>query len=118
MNTIKLLGIRDLKTDQEISANIDYGIVLIASRLSKEIPDSFEEEESKDDIIYKMKVSQVDAVYDLKEKQPIEFEHGKTISQKIRWRIEQNLGKEEYNAMGNYILSRIDELCEDYREKI
>ena len=118
MNTIKLLGIRDLKTDEHINSNKDYGILLIASRISKEIPDIFEEGESRDDITYKLKVERVDAIYDLKEKTPVEFRHGKTSSQKYRWLIEQNLGKSDYDNFMKWQMSKVDSDCEIYRENL
>ena len=118
MNKIKLLGVRELKTEENIEANKEYGIILIAERLSKEIPDSFTDEEEKDDIIYKLKVSSIDSIYDLKDKKPIEFQHGKSQSQKYRWLIEKNLGKEEYDSFMNYQMSKIDEDCDKYRDII
>lgn len=117
MNTIKLLGVRDIKTDQQIESNIDYGLVFIASRISKEIPDTFEEGESKDDLIYKLKVINLEAVYDLKTRTPLEVEHGQTKSQKLRWRVEQSLGKDEYDLFMDYLMGRIDELTDDYLDK-
>jgi hypothetical protein len=118
MNKIKLLGVRELLTDDNIDANKDYGILLVASRISKEIPDTFEEGESVDDITYKLKVEKIDSIYDLKDKKPIDFQHGRTSSQKYRWLIEQNLGKEEYDNFISYQMSKIDEDCDEYRDNI
>ena len=118
MNKIKLLGVRELKSDEQIKANTDYGIVLIASRISCETPDSFTDEEEKDDIIYRLKVVNIDSIYDLKEKKPVAFEHGRSLSQKMRFRIETDLSKEEYDPFMGYLMTRIDQLVEDYKESI
>lgn len=116
MNKIKLLNVRELSTDQKIENNRDYAIMLIASRLSTEIPDTFDDTESRDDFIYRLKVSEVQSIMDLKEKKPIAFEHGKTPSQKLRFRIEAALSKDDYEPMIKYIMSRLDELCDNYIE--
>jgi len=117
-NKIKLIGVRELKTEEQIEENKDYGIVLIASLISTEVPCSFEEGEEKDNIIYKLKVSQVDAIYDLKEKKPIELQQGKSQSQKYRFRIEQKLSKDEYDFYMSWLLSKVDEHTEEYLEDI
>jgi len=116
MNTLKLIGTREIKTTENFDANKDYGILLVASRVSKEIPDSFEEDDGNE-IIYKLKVSEIQSVMELRESKPIEFEHGKTPSQKLRYVIECELGKEEYEDFMGYLMGRIGELTEDYRER-
>jgi hypothetical protein len=117
-NKIKLLGVRDLQSDDQIQANTDYGILLIASRISCETPDSFTDEEEKDDIIYRLKIERIDAIYNLKDQQPVQFEHGRTPSQKLRFRIETALSKDDYQPFINYLISHLDQLTEDYLESI
>jgi len=117
-NKIKLLNVSELKTDDKIEANTDYGILLIASRISTEIPDTFDDKESKDDFVYRLKVERIDAIYDLKKKTPIEFTHGKTSSQKYRWRVEQKLSKDEYDYYMSWLLGKVDEHTDNYLEDI
>lgn len=105
---------RDIKTLEDFKANRDYAIMLVASRISKEIPDSFTDEESKDDIIYKLKVVNVDSVMDLKEKKQIEIKKGQTKSQKWRWIVEQELG--EYENFMDFLIANQDKIFEMYRE--
>jgi len=109
-NKITLLGQRDLHTDDELKQNIEYAIMLTGELISKEWV--YAEKYWK----FKLKIDKIDSIYNLKENKPIEFEKGKTPSQKLRWRITNNLGEDEYSNMINYIISRTDELCENYRE--
>jgi len=117
-NKIKLIGVRDLQTEEKLNDNTDYGIFLTAQKISTEIPCTFDDTKSEDDFIYRLKVEKIDQIINLKEKQPVEFSHGKTSSQKLRWIVEQNLGKEEYDYFINYLMSRAGELCDDYRESV
>jgi len=110
MNKIKLFGKSNLATDDFIKANRDYGIFLIASRISEEKPDD------EDYFVYRLKISHIESINDLKESKKIEFKNGQSPSQKLRFIIEQNLGQDEYENMMGYLLSRMDSLCDDYRE--
>ena len=110
MNKIKLLGKSELATDNFIKSQRDYGLFLIASRISEEKPDE------EDYFVYRLKISHIESIVDLKENKKVEFKNGQTPSHKMRFRIEQNLSKDEYESMINYLLSRMDELTEDYKE--
>lgn len=114
-NKISLLGLRDIETDETLNEQTDYGLFLIASMVSREFPCTHDQFE-KDTIKYKLKVINCDSIVDLKTSKGVEFQHGKSPSQKLRWLIEQNLGVEEYSAMIGYLMGRIDGLCDEYRE--
>ena len=117
MNKIILLGIRDLKTDEKLESNKDYGIFLVGSRLSEERMDTFSDSETEE-FKYRLKISHIDSIVDLKEHKDLKVEKGKSPSQKLRFLINANLGEEEYESMINYLMSHIDGLCEDYRETL
>lgn len=110
MKRISLLGTRDLHTDEEIKPQRDYGIFLVASRISEEKTDD------ENEIKYKLKISHIQELIDLQENREVKFEKGKSPSQKLRFLIESNLGDEEYENFIKYIMGRIDELCDNYRE--
>ena len=113
MNKIILTGIRDIKTDETIEANKDYGIFLVASRISEEKMDSQSDDEF-DDIKYRLKVSHLDSIVDLKENKNIKHEKGMTKSQKLRWIVEQELG--EYEAFMDWLLANQAKIFEMYKE--
>lgn len=110
MNKITLQGLRDLYTDDSIKPQTDYGLFIVASRVS--------EEKMDDDtgLKFRMKFERIDQIFDLKEKRPIEFQKGKSPSQTQRWRITEKLGEEEYEPFMKYLLSRMEELTDDYIE--
>lgn len=110
MNKIRLLGKSELYTEEEIKPQTEYGLFLIGSRISKEKTDD------ENEIIYRLKISHIDSLVDLKVNKKIEIKDGRTPSQKLRFRIEQNLSADDYEPFINYILSRLDGLCDDYRE--
>jgi len=110
---IKLLGVRELLTDEVIQPQRDYGIIMTASRISEET-----EDDDPEAITYKMKVLQIDSIMDLREQKPVEFGKGKTKSQKLRFMADGKLGKEDYEAFMDYLMSRFDELSEDYLDTL
>jgi len=115
MNRIILSGLRDIKTDEVVEANKDYGLLLIASRLSVETPDTFTDEE-KDEQKYKMKISHLDQIIDLKTGREVKFKSGQSPSQKWRWIVEQKTG--EYDNFMNWMLANQDRIIEMYLETL
>jgi len=115
MNKIILTGVRNIKTDETIEANKDYGIFLVASRLSEEKMDTFSDEE-KDEVKYKLKVSHIDSITDLKEHKELKFKDGQTPSQKWRYIVECELG--EYENFMAWQMAHATEIFEMYREDI
>jgi hypothetical protein len=113
---IKLVGVRNLNTDEIIEPQRDYGIMLIAALDGKYVPESHEQEQGEP--TFYLRVDRIDSIMDLKESKQIEFQHGQTPSQKMRWRIEEKLGKEEYENMIGYLMGRMDELTDDYLETL
>ena len=113
MNKIILLGVRDLKTDEEIKPDIDYGIFLVASRCEVAIPDTHSDEDP-DEKKFKLKISHIDSIIDIKTSKNIKYEKGKSPSQIMRWRITEKLGNEEYENFMKYLIGRIDGLTDDY----
>ena len=112
MNKIRLLGKSELYTDEEIKPSREYGIFLIASRISKEKPDD------EDAFIYRLKISHIDSLIDIKEDKKIKTKDGHTPSQKLRYRIIQNLTDDEYESFMGYLMGRLDELCDEYINKL
>jgi hypothetical protein len=113
---IKLLGVRNLHTDEEIKPQRDYALMLIAGLDGKYLPESHEEEQGEP--TYYLRVERIDALMDLKEKKEVKFAKGQTSSQKLRWRITEKLGDSEYDKFMDYLLSRVDEITEDYIDKL
>lgn len=111
MNKIVLTGLRDLPTDDYLEPQTDYGIFLVAQRISEEKMD-----DEEDCFKYRLKMLYVDSLVDLKTSKELKFEKGNSPSQKQRFRISQNLGEDCYDGMMAYLMSRMDELCEDYKE--
>ena len=116
MPKVKLLGVRNLHTDEPIKSNRDYAVMLIAALDGQYLPESHEEEQGEP--TYYLKVERIDSLMDLKEHKEVRFEKGKTPSQKLRWRVEEKLGAEEYDGFMDYLLGRTDELTDDYLEFI
>jgi hypothetical protein len=114
MPKIKLTGVRNLTTDDNIEPQRDYGILLIASLDGKYLPESHEEETGEP--TFYLKVERIDTIMDLKESKPVEFQKGKSPSQKLRWRITEKLGDGEYEPFIDYLMSIIDQLTDDYIE--
>jgi len=112
---VKLLGVRNLHTDEEIKPQRDYAIMLIAGLDGKYLPESHEEEQGEP--TYYLRVERIDALMDLKEKKEVKFDKGQTPSQKLRWRITEKLGDSEYDKFMDYLLSRVDEITDDYIDK-
>jgi len=105
MNKIILTGLRDLKTTEEFLPQKEYGIFLIAERISEEKMDTFSDE-APDEKKYRLKISHVQDILDLKEKKNIKFEKGKSPSQKQRYLIENELGETEYEFFMAWLLNK------------
>lgn len=105
---IVLTGLRDLQTDDNILSQRDYGIFLVASLLSEE------KYADDDEIKYKLKISHIQSIDDLKEHKQVKFENKQTPSQKLRWVVEQELG--EYENFINWLLANQDKIFDMYRE--
>jgi hypothetical protein len=115
MNKIVLTGLRDLKTDEVINDQTDYGIFLIASLYAIETPaKSLDEEEVK----YKLKVERIDSIIDLKKDKQVSFTKSRSQSQKWRFITEGKLGKEEYEPFMKWLLGNFDRISEEYIEFI
>jgi hypothetical protein len=106
---IKLLGVRDLITDETIRPQRDYGITMTASRISEEV-----EDDDPEAITYKMRVERIDGITDLRESRPVAIEKGRTKSQKLRYLVENKLGKEEYQYYMDWLMSNIEKHTEEY----
>jgi len=117
MNKIILTGLRDIKTDEVLDEQTDYGVFLIASMIEKAYPCTHSEEE-KDEIKYKLKVERVDQIYDLKKKKDVEFSKGQSPSQKLRWRITEKLGAEEYENYIGWLIANSERLTDEYIEQL
>jgi hypothetical protein len=113
MHKIVLLNVRQLMTDEKIRGNRDYGIILTAARHSKE-----ELDEEPGYFKYKLKIDHIESIMDLKESKPIEFEKGKTPSQKYRWLITDKFGESEYPNYYNWLMSKFDAHSEEYIEQL
>ena len=113
MKKIKILGMRDLRTDDVLHAQRDYGIFITASRISEEVQDDDDQA-----IIYKLKATHIDSIVDLRESKPVVFEKGQTSSQKLRWRVIEKLGDSEYDNFMSWLLSKSDGLTEEYIESL
>jgi len=112
MNKIVLTGVRNIATDDKIKPQRDYGIYLIAERISEEKIDN-EENCYK----YRLKVSQIEALEDLNESKKVEInkEIPKTKSQIWRFIVEKELG--EYDAFMDWQVVNQDRLFDEYREQ-
>lgn len=115
MNKIVLVGLRDIKTDEKIEPNIDYGVFLVASRISEEKMDTFTDEEP-DDIKYKLKISHIDNIVALKDAKEVKFKSGQSDSQKWRWIVEQKTG--EYNHFMQWMFANQDKIIESYLDTL
>lgn len=111
---LSLVGQRDLETDDFIKPQRDYSITLIGSLLSTE---NFVDEDV-DSVKFKIKISHIENITDLKEHKEIKFEKGKSPSQKLKWRIEEKLGEEEYQSFMSYLMTRIDEISDNYIDNL
>ncbi len=110
MNKIILTGVRNIATDDKIKPMRDYGIYLIAERISEEKIDN-EENCYK----YRLKVSELQALEDLGESKPVKIKDGKSQSQKFRFMIESELG--EYDNFMNWLMANSMRLFDEYREQ-
>jgi len=109
---ITLLGLRDLETDQPLLDQRDYGIMLVGALYSTEkLTDASQ-------LKYRLKITHIEQIIDLKEHKEVKFEKGKSPSQKQRWRIEEKLGKEEYENFMGWLLGKMDSLTEEYIEQM
>ena len=115
MNKVILLGIRDLATEEEIKPQKDYGIFLVGQRISEELEDSDSDDEPVKK--YRIKVERVDSVVELGDNKDIKFEKGKSPSEKQRFAIIRELGDDEYGSFMSYLLTKIPQLCEEYRDR-
>jgi hypothetical protein len=113
MNRIILTGLRDLATDEFIKSQRDYGLFITASRVSQE-----EMDDEPGCFKYRLKMDHVDSIFDLKEKKDVGFEKGKSPSQKMRFRIINLLGEEEYENFMSYLMGRLDGISEDYLDNL
>ncbi len=109
------MNVRDLATDEKLLSQTDYGIFLIAQRVSEEKEDS--ESDDLPIIKYRLKVERIDNVINLKTNADIKFEKGKSPSQKQRFLIERELGKGEYPLFMGWIMGKLPNLIEDYKDK-
>jgi hypothetical protein len=113
VNRIVLLGQRDLATDETILPQRDYGLILTASRISEEKMD-----DEEDTFKYRLKILHIDNIFDLREQKQVKFNRGKSPSQKLRWLIVERLGEADYENFIGYLMGRIDELTESYKEQL
>jgi hypothetical protein len=110
---IVLTGLRDLSTDDKIMSQRDYGIFLVASLLSEE------KYADDDEIKYKLKISHIQSIDDLKEHKQVKFENKRTPSQKLRWVIINKLGSEdEYESFLKFLMCNMDKLTDEYIENL
>jgi len=112
MNKISLQGLRDLATDEYIKPQIDYGIFLVATRISEEKMDDDE------GIKFRMKFSHIDQIIDLRENKDIKFAKGKSDSQQYRFLIINKLGEDEYHNYMGWLKSNIEKHTEEYIEQL
>lgn len=117
MNKIILTGTRDIKTDEVLDEQTDYGIFLIASMIEKTYPCTHSDEES-DEIKFKLKIERIDEIIDLKRKSDVKFKKGDSPSQKLRWRIIEKLGVEEYENYIGWLIANHDKLTDEYIEQL
>lgn len=116
MNKIVLLNVRDLATDEKIEPQVDYGIFLIAQRISEE-----KEDQDSDDnpvIKYRLKVDRIDQVINLKTKEEVKAKQKMTSSQRQRLAVERELGTTEYDYFMKWLLAKIPALCDEYKETL
>jgi hypothetical protein len=113
---INITGLRKLSTDNILEANKDYGLFIIASLIGKYIPESMEKEPEEE--TYYLKCERIDGLVDLKEQKQIEVRKGKlSESQKIRYILEQELGKQGYDTFQEWFISKkLNSLIEEYKE--
>lgn len=107
---------RDIATDENIEAGKDYILSLIAQRVSEEKMDSNSDDDN-DGIKYRMKISHLEQILEVGNSKELNFEKGKSPSQKQRWVIESQLGTDEYESFMKWLLLRMDVLIEDYQGK-
>ena len=114
MNKIVLLGIRDLATDETIEPQTEYGLFLIAERISEEK----EDQHSNDEPVkkYRLKVDRIDSVMNLKTKSEIKIEKGKTKSQKWRFIVEKEIG--DYDSLMDWLIANQNKIFEMYKEDL
>jgi hypothetical protein len=117
MNKIVFLGMNNLMTDEKIEAQKDYGIMLTAQRISEEKLDSDSDEDNAG-IKYRIKVSHIDSIIDLGKGKNVKFEKGKSPSQKQKWVIIGEIGDDGYENFMSWLLTRIPELCNEWREQL
>jgi len=113
LNKIVLLGLRDLFTEEKIEPQTDYGLFLIAQRVSEEKEDSESDDESV--IKYRLKIDHIDYAINLKTSKEFGTSKGYTPSQKQRFAIEREVGSDDYESMMNWLLGKIPGLAEEYR---
>jgi len=113
LNKIILLGLRDLFTEETIEPQTDYGLFLIAQRISEEKEDSNSDDDSV--IKYRLKIDHIDYAINLKTGKEFSTAKGYTPSQKQRFAIEKEVGKDDYEKMMNWLLNKIPSLAEEYR---
>lgn len=114
MNKIVLLGIRDLATDETIDPQTDYGIFLIAQRISVENEDQDSDYEPVKK--YRLKVERIESVMNLKTKAEVKFEKGKTKSQKWRFIVEKEVG--DYDGLMDWLIANQNKVIELYKESL
>jgi predicted transcriptional regulator len=115
MNKIVLLNVRELMTDNIILPQADYKIEMTAQRVSEEKEDQDSDDEPV--IKYRLKVVTIDDITCLKDGVKLNIGNGKTSSQKQKFFIDRELGKDSYNDFMKWLLPQIPRLCEEYRER-
>jgi hypothetical protein len=115
MNKIILLGLRDLATDENLESQTDYGVFLVAQRVSEEKEDQDSDDEPV--IKYRLRIDHIDSITKLGQTKEIKFEKGRSPSEKQRFVIINELGVDEYEPFMNWLLLKIPGLAEEYRDK-
>jgi len=115
VNKIVLLNVRELHTEEDIKPQNDYGIFLVAQRISEELED--QDSDDKQVKKFRLKVERIDSVVDLKTGINLKVEKGSSPSQKQRFSIERELGKDEYDAFMAYLITKIPQLCDEYKDR-
>jgi hypothetical protein len=121
MNKIILSGVRNLATEEIPKPNTDYLITLIGSLKGKYTPETFDDSE-QNEISYYLQIEKIEKLIDLKTDKEVILEEKKnkkeyTPSQKLRFAITANLGEMDYEPFMKFLMSKIDGLIEDYKEK-
>jgi hypothetical protein len=116
MNKIILLGLRDLYTDEQIKAQRDYAVFLIAQRISEEKVDSNSDKAAA--LKYRLQIIELSGLTDIGAGKDIVATKQMSKSQKQRWLIEQEIGRDDYEPFMDWLFGKIPNLIEDYKENL